>query len=68
MGSPRGAKAAAILYSLLQTCKLHAIEPYAYFKHVLTHMPTLHSDEEIKSLLPQFITRDHLIKAYQITT
>ena len=30
-GSPEGAKAGAIIYSLIQTCKEHKIEPYQQF-------------------------------------
>jgi transposase len=30
MGSPSGAKAGAIFYSLIETCKANNIEPYQY--------------------------------------
>ena len=49
--NPEGAKASAIIYSLLQTCKANDIEPYQYFKYVLTALPaTLNAD--IDQLLP----------------
>lgn len=39
-GSHEGAKNAAILYSLIETCKLIGINPFAYLKDVLTRLPT----------------------------
>jgi transposase len=50
-GNTRGAEASAILYSLVQTCKLNNVEPYDYFKKVLTKIPN------IKTL-----TREDLLK------
>lgn len=50
-GNDRGGKAAAIIYSLIETCKLNNINPYEYLRDILTKLPnTLNRD--IKSLLP----------------
>ena len=49
---PEGAHASAIIYSLIQTCKIHGIEPYAYFKYVLTHIPNAVTPEQLIALLP----------------
>jgi hypothetical protein len=49
---PEGAAAGAVIYSLIQTCKLHGVEPYAYFRHVLATLPTTTSDEQRIALLP----------------
>jgi transposase len=50
-GSDRGGVAAATIYSLIETCKLHQINPYDYLSDVLARLPnTLQRD--IKSLLP----------------
>lgn len=49
--SVEGANSAAILYSLVETCKYHNIEPYDWFRHVLTHLPTT-PEHEIINLLP----------------
>ena len=38
MGNPRGAKASAAIYSLIETCKLNDICPYAYLTSVLTRI------------------------------
>lgn len=35
VGSPRGERAAATMYSLLVTCRLNGIEPYAWLKDAL---------------------------------
>jgi hypothetical protein len=36
--SVAGARAAEILFSLIETCVIHGIEPYSYLRHVLTLM------------------------------
>jgi len=30
-----------VIYSLVQSCKAHGVEPYAYLKDVLTRLPTM---------------------------
>jgi transposase len=50
-GSDRGGKAAAIIYSLIETCKLNKINPYEYLVDILTRIPNTLS-RDIKSLLP----------------
>jgi transposase len=47
-----GAKASAIVYSLVLTCRACNVEPYAYLHHVLTEMPQRASDADIGDLLP----------------
>lgn len=54
-GSPAGAKAGAILYSLLQTCKANHIEPYRYFCTMLHRIRYCKTDDDYRNLLPQFI-------------
>ena len=54
-GSPRGAKAGAILYSLLETCKANGVEPYRYFVAMLNRIRFCTTDEDYQQLLPQFI-------------
>jgi len=51
-GSHDAAQNAAIIYSLIATCKLHDVNPYEWLKHVLTVMPT-HPVSRIRELLPQ---------------
>ena len=47
----RGGHVAATLYSLLGTCRLNAIEPYAYLKDVLERLPS-HPMNRLADLLP----------------
>jgi transposase len=56
-GNAKGAEASAILYSLVQTCKINNVEPYEYFRHVLTVIPNISSDAELEKLLPQNFTK-----------
>jgi transposase len=55
MGSPSGAKAGAIFYSLIETCKANDIEPYKYFCVILHHIRKCITDNDYQKLLPQFI-------------
>ncbi len=36
--SPRGAKASAAIYSLVETCKANGVDPYRYFEYILGRM------------------------------
>lgn len=47
-----GAKASAVVYSLMLTCRACGIEPYAWIRHVLTEMPARAKDADISDLLP----------------
>lgn len=51
-GSHQAAQNAAMIYSLLATCKLHHVNAYDWLKYVLTVMPTFPSGK-LKELLPQ---------------
>lgn len=56
-GNTKGAQASAILYSLVQTCKLNNIDPYTYFRFVLTEIPNINNNNtELENLLPQNIS------------
>ena len=54
-GSPNGAKASAILYSLIETCKANNIEPYKYFCAMLHKIRHCQTDEDYRQLMPQYI-------------
>lgn len=51
-GSHEAAQRAAMVYSLLATCKLHDINPYYWLKDVLENMHRFNT-KNIESLLPQ---------------
>jgi len=52
-GSHDAAQKAAMVYSLLATCKLHGINPYEWLKDVLEHLH-LHNTSNMYMLLPQY--------------
>ena len=41
LGSDRGGRTAAVLYSLTGTCRHHDIDPFAYLQDVLSRLPSL---------------------------
>lgn len=47
-----GAKASAMIYSLMLTCRACNVEPYAYLLHVLTELPQRAPGTDISDLLP----------------
>ncbi len=55
MGSPLGAKAGAIYYTLIETCKANNIEPYKYFCTMLHLIRECVVEDDYLKLLPQFI-------------
>ena len=61
VGNKRGADAAALFYSLIQTCKLNKIEPRKYFNYVLNHVHEMRlGTMNPKDLLPQTIDKTKL--------
>lgn len=55
LGSEEGGRTAATLYSMVQTCKRHGVEPWFYLREVLTILPTLTAatrPTELPKLLP----------------
>ena len=55
-----GANASARLYSLIETAKANALEPYAYLRHVFTELPKAQSLAEVEALLPTRLDSDTL--------
>lgn len=47
-----GAKASAMVYSLMLTCRACNVEPYAYLVHALTELPQRAPDADVTDLLP----------------
>jgi transposase len=50
-GSPRGGRAAAIHYSLIESARRHDHDPFAYLRDILTRLPT-HPQKALPDLLP----------------
>ena len=59
-GTPKGAKASAALYSLIESAKANDLEPYGYLRFLFEKLPFAHSEGDYKSLLPNHIDRSAL--------
>jgi transposase len=55
MGSVAGAKAGAVIYSLIETAKANELNPEAYLRYVLERMPSM-DPTEYHQLLPWQVT------------
>jgi transposase len=51
-GDPEGAKAGAVLYSLIETAKANGLEPYAYLRFLFETLPGVKGKPAIRALLP----------------
>lgn len=51
-GNELGARAGAILYSLIETCKFHQVDVFSWLKYALTHIQQAHTVEQLEALLP----------------
>jgi len=52
VGSDRGGETAAVLYTLVATCKRLRIDPFSYLRDVFTRLPQISTDEPLQELLP----------------
>jgi hypothetical protein len=50
--TPRGARASATCYSLVETAKANKLEPFAYINYLLQHIATADTVEKLEALLP----------------
>jgi len=64
-GHPRGAKASAALYSLIETAKANDLEPYSYFRFLFDKLPHGKSEDDYVALLPNRVDKDQLAQAFQ---
>ena len=51
-GSPRGAAASALLYSLIETAKANGCEPYQYLRELFEQLPLARTRADYLALLP----------------
>ena len=51
-GSPRGAKASATLFSLIETAKACGIDPYHYLLNLFEKLPYAKNEADLEALLP----------------
>lgn len=59
--SVAGAHAAATIFSLVETCKYHKIEPYNYFRYILNILPQCQTIDDYEKLLPYKIDKSLLM-------
>ncbi len=59
-GTPDGAKASALLYSLIETAKANNLEPYAYLRFLFEMLPVT-SPQNLQKLLPTRLSPEDLI-------
>ena len=61
--TPAGARASALIYSLVETAKANGIEPYLWLRQVLRALPTASTVEHFEALLPWNLNAENLITA-----
>jgi len=59
-GSPAGAQASAMLYTLIETAKANQLEPRAYLHYLFETLPHARQPEDIEALLPHQLTPEML--------
>ena len=59
-GNPRGAKASAALYSLIETAKANGLDPYWYLRFLFEKLPLAKTEQDYKALLPHLVDREYL--------
>ncbi len=59
--SVAGANAAATIFSIIETCKYHKIEPYDYLRYVLNALPQCQTIDDYEKLLPYKIDKSLLV-------
>ena len=61
-GTPEGAAASAVLYSLVESAKANGLEPYSYFRYIFEKLPVAETLEDLEALLPWNLNRDKLLR------
>jgi transposase len=61
-GTPEGAEASAIHYTLIESAKLCKLNPIAYLYYVYSRIPYIKSDEDIIQLLPFKVNSELLLQ------
>jgi len=56
--TPQGARASAVLYSLVESAKLHRLPVYDYFYFILRKLPYCRTEADYAALLPFNLTAD----------
>lgn len=59
-GSPAGASASALIYSLIETAKANGLKPYLYLRYLFDKLPLAKTEDDYRQLLPPYIDPDVL--------
>ncbi len=59
-GSPAGAKGSAILYSLVESAKLHNLSAFEYLNYLFRKIPYCQTTEDYAALLPINVSSEQL--------
>jgi transposase len=60
-GTPEGAAASALFYSLIETAKANEHEPYSYLRYIFNALPLATSPEDYLAQLPWNLTQAQLL-------
>ncbi len=52
VASEAGGRRAAILFSLVASCKANHVEPFAYLRDLFTRLPAVTTPDQLDALLP----------------
>ena len=61
-GTPQGAEASAMLFSLIETARANNCEPYSYLRHIFARLPNAQSLEDYEALLPWNINKLQILQ------
>ena len=61
-GTPQGAEASAMLFSLIETARANNCEPYSYLRHIFAHLPNAQCVEDYEALLPWNINKLQMLQ------
>ena len=51
-GNANAGERGAVLYSIIESCRRHGVEPYSYLRDVLTRLPSM-TNRQIKDIVPK---------------
>jgi transposase len=57
-GSEEAGERSAVIYTLIENCRMHGVEPYAYLKDVLERLPTT-TNQQVAQLTPLHWKKSH---------
>jgi len=51
-GDANAGERSAVIYSIIESCRRHGVEPYIYLRDVLTRLPSM-TNRQIKDVVPK---------------